>query len=65
MAKPHVAGVAVLYTLNHPGPGPTVVKNGLLSTAIAPSQSCISNGTGGYTEITGKIGGPLVYAVTS
>ena len=64
MASPHVAGAAALYILNHPGSDPAAVKNGLLLTAIMPSQSCISNGNGGYTD-GGKIGGPLVYAATS
>ena len=62
MASPHVAGAAALYIANHPGSTPADVKTGLQSTALDPSTICDHDGHGGYTAISGRAGGPLIYA---
>ena len=67
MASPHVAGAAALYIANHLGSTPDQVKSGLLSTALPPFLSCDGNGNGhgGYAEISGRAGGPLIYVAAS
>ena len=61
VSTPHVTGAAALYKSEHPGAGPSEIRNALRNLGSSPSTICDGKGHGYFTGDRDRYSEPLLY----